>query len=259
MIAKEGNFELHENIYPILYLYFLKYNIMSCIIIDDDEIIEWDYKLLGQTVVWVANRGNPVSNASGAELRLSDDGNLVVLNSFKVPVWSSNSTPSTSNASVAVLLDTGNLVLKDGSNSSTLFWQSFDHPTDTWMPRGWLGVNKITGEYQSITSCENPAPGPSARSMDPDGSNQYVILWNGSEIYWSSGLWNGQYFTGVPGTKESTAFNFTFVDNRDRKFATYTITDSAFITRYVIDSAGQAGSGTGSTRPRNGRQSSRNH
>ncbi|XP_064957915.1 G-type lectin S-receptor-like serine/threonine-protein kinase At2g19130 [Musa acuminata AAA Group] len=76
--------------------------------------------------------------------------------------------------------------------------------------------------------------------MDPDGSNQYVILWNGSEIYWICGLWNGQHFTGVPGTTESTAFNFTFVDNSDRKFATYTITDSAFITHYVIDSAGQS-------------------
>ena len=150
MIAKEGNFELG---------FFTPGNS------GNSYIGIWYKKLPGQTVVWVANRGNPVSNASGAELRLSDDGNLVVLNSFKVPVWSSNSTISTSNASVAVLLDTGNLVLKDGSNSSTLLWQSFDHPTDTWMPGGWLGVNKITGEYQSITSWENPenpAPGPFA-------------------------------------------------------------------------------------------------
>ncbi|XP_038981803.1 G-type lectin S-receptor-like serine/threonine-protein kinase At2g19130 [Phoenix dactylifera] len=199
----------------------------------------WYKTIPVQTVIWVANRATPISNTSSAELKISEDGKLVLLNSSKIPVWSSNSTPSTSNSTVAVLLDTGNLVISKGSN--TTIWQSFDHPTDTWMPGGWLGVNKITGEYQSTTSWENPenpAPGPFAQSMDPDGSNQFVLLWNGSEIYWSSGLWNGQYFTAVPGTRESTPFNFTFVDNKQRKYAMYTILDSSFITRCVIDSSG---------------------
>ncbi|WOL08811.1 hypothetical protein Cni_G17564 [Canna indica] len=203
----------------------------------------WYNNLSGnRTVVWVANRACPISNTSAAEFKISEAGNLVIVNSSGAAVWSSNSTPSTLNASVAVLLGTGNLVLKDDLNSSTILWQSFDHPTDTWMPGGWLGVNKRTGEYQSITSWASPvdpAPGPFAQSMDPDGSDQYVLLWNGSEIYWNSGLWNGQYFTAVPGTKESTAFNFTFVDNPDRKFAMYTINDPSFLTRFVVDSAGQ--------------------
>ncbi|XP_073108472.1 G-type lectin S-receptor-like serine/threonine-protein kinase At2g19130 [Elaeis guineensis] len=200
----------------------------------------WYKTIPGQTVFWVANRATPISNTSSAEFKISEDGNLVLLNSSTIPVWSSNSTPSTSDSTVAVLLDTGNLVIRNGSN--TTIWQSFDHPTDTWMPGGWLGVNKVTGEYQSITSWENPenpAPGLFAESMDPDGSNQFVLLWNGSEVYWSSGLWNGQYFTAVPTTSASSPFNFTFTDNKQRKYAMYTILDSSFITRCVIDSSGQ--------------------
>ncbi|KAG1347233.1 putative G-type lectin S-receptor-like serine/threonine-protein kinase [Cocos nucifera] len=199
----------------------------------------WYKTIPGQTVFWVANRATPISNTSSAVFKISEDGKLVLLNGSKIPVWSSNSTPSTSESTVAVLLDTGNLVIRNGSN--TTIWQSFDHPTDTWMPGGWLGVNKITGEYQSITSWENPdnpAPGLFAESMDPDGSNQFVLLWNGSEVYWSSGPWNGQYFSEVPTTAESTPFNFTFNDNNQRKYAMYTILDSSFITRCVIDSSG---------------------
>ena len=63
------------------------------------------------------------------------------------------------------------------------------------MPGEWLGLNKITGEYQSTTSWENlekPAPGVFTQSMDPDGSNKFAWLWNDSEIYWQSGLWNGR-------------------------------------------------------------------
>nr|XP_029122471.1 G-type lectin S-receptor-like serine/threonine-protein kinase At2g19130 [Elaeis guineensis] len=109
------------------------------------------------------------------------------------------------------------------------------------MPGGLIGVNKITGEFQSTTSWENPenpAPGLFSHSMDPDGSNQHVLLWNASEIYWSSGLWNGQYFTAVPATRESTPFNLTFVDDKRRKYLMYTILDSSFITRTVIGSSG---------------------
>ncbi|KAG1347236.1 G-type lectin S-receptor-like serine/threonine-protein kinase [Cocos nucifera] len=199
----------------------------------------WYKKISVRTVIWVANRATPITNTSSAEFKISEDGKLVLLNSSKILFWSSNSTPSTSDSTVAVLLDTGNLVIRNGSN--TTIWQSFDHPTDTQMPGGWIGVNKITGEFQSITSWENPenpAPGLFSQSMDPGGSNQYVLLWNGSEIYWRSGLWNGQYFTTVPFSRGSIPFNVTFVDNKQQKYIMYTILDSSFITRSVIGSSG---------------------
>nr|CAD1819214.1 unnamed protein product [Ananas comosus var. bracteatus] len=148
--------------------------------------------------------------------------------------------PSNSNASTAVLLDSSNLILTDSVNS-LIIWQSFDYPGDTWMPGGWLGFNKITGEYQSITcweNPENPAPGPFSQSLDPDGSDQSVILYNRSQVYLSSGLWNGQYFSLVPVTGRQSVFNLTFINNRERKYAIYTIEDSSVITRYVLGSSG---------------------
>ncbi|KAJ0966043.1 hypothetical protein J5N97_027181 [Dioscorea zingiberensis] len=203
----------------------------------------WYKNIPTRDIIWVANRETPVSNPSTTELKISQDGQLVLFNQSKLPVWSSNSTRSiSSDAKLAVLLDSGNLVLKNVSNSSASIWQSFDHPTDTWMPGAWLGVNKVTGEFQSMTSWKtpkDPAPGPYTERMDPDGSNQYVFLYNNSEVYWRSGLWNGQYFGAVPGTREKTAIMLSFVDGEVWKYATYTITVPSMIARFVIDSSGQ--------------------
>nr|XP_010928211.1 G-type lectin S-receptor-like serine/threonine-protein kinase At2g19130 [Elaeis guineensis] len=227
IVSKEGNFELGFFAPGYSRNYYIGI---------------WYKKVPVQTVIWVANRATPIFNTSSAVFRISEDGQLGLLNRYKILVWSSNSTPSTSDSTVAVLLDTGNLVIRNGS--STTIWQSFDHPTDTVMPEELLGVNKITGEYQSVTSWknpENPAPGPFALRMDPDGSNQFVLLWNGSEIYWTSGIWNGQYFPISPGTVESSLIKITFVDNEQWKYVMYTILDSSFISRIVIDSSGLVG------------------
>lgn len=66
------------------------------------------------------------------------------------PIWSTNVSSIASNSTIADLLDTGNVVLTDGSDSSAVIWQSFDHTTDTWLPKGWIGRNKITGEKQRL-------------------------------------------------------------------------------------------------------------
>ncbi|MQL95125.1 hypothetical protein Taro_027789 [Colocasia esculenta] len=205
----------------------------------------WYKKIAKQTVVWVANRENPLSNTSSSELKISKDGNLVLLDhsKTKTPVWSSNSTSSKSNGTVnAALLDSGNLVLRDILDPSVIVWQSFDHPTDTWLPGGWVGINKITGEYQMLTSWKNsedPSRGRFSESLDPSGSNQHVIMWNRSRVYWQSGVWNGQIFTQVPGMQERVLFNLSFVDTEEKKYSTYTIGSKTMVTRNVMDSSGQ--------------------
>ncbi|KAJ8629051.1 hypothetical protein MRB53_022374 [Persea americana] len=142
----------------------------------------WHKKIQVRTVVWVANREAPLPNTS-SELKIAEDGNLVLMNSSKIPIWSTNSTSIVSNSTVAVLLDTGNLVLRDVSDSFSVIWQSFDYPTDTWMPGGKLGLNKITGHIMRLTSwksSEDPSPGPFSLELDTNGTLLVLmpVSWN---------------------------------------------------------------------------------
>ncbi|KAJ8631013.1 hypothetical protein MRB53_024336 [Persea americana] len=200
----------------------------------------WYKKIQQKTPVWVANRDKPLPDTS-SELRFSY-GNLVLLSQSKIPIWSSNSTSGGSNSAVAVLLETGNLVLRDGSNSSDIFWQSFDHPTDTWLPGGKLGLNKVTGENQVLYSwknSENPARGMFSLEIDPNGSSQYYLVWNRSTRYWTSGVWNGQTFSLVPEMTANYIYNFSYVSNDKENYFTYTTMDSSLVSRFVMDVSGQ--------------------
>ncbi|KAF0905127.1 hypothetical protein E2562_000924 [Oryza meyeriana var. granulata] len=67
-----------------------------------------------KAVIWVANRDNPVTSATSPKLKISEDGYLVLLDKFEEPKWSSNGTWKKPGKSVvAVLLNNGNLILRD--------------------------------------------------------------------------------------------------------------------------------------------------
>ncbi|XP_028071381.1 G-type lectin S-receptor-like serine/threonine-protein kinase At1g11300 [Camellia sinensis] len=90
----------------------------------------WYYKISEQTVVWVANQDNPINGKSGV-ISINQDGNLVIYdddNTHNV-TWDTNiSTAAATNSYYSArLLDSGNLVVSNSSNNSTIFvWQSFD-------------------------------------------------------------------------------------------------------------------------------------
>ncbi|MGV7400565.1 bulb-type lectin domain-containing protein, partial [Mycobacterium kansasii] len=85
-------------------------------------------------------------------------------------------------------------VLREGPNSSEPLWQSFDHPTDTWLPGGKIAYNKLTNVSQQLTSWKNKDdPAPSQFTFEiVSKSKSYVILWNKTTQYWTSGEWNQQ-------------------------------------------------------------------
>ncbi|XP_013624314.1 PREDICTED: G-type lectin S-receptor-like serine/threonine-protein kinase At1g11280 [Brassica oleracea var. oleracea] len=64
----------------------------------------WFKKLTPRVIVWVANREKPVTNLV-ANLTISINGSLILLDSSQNVVWSTR-TPSTSNKCHAKLLDT---------------------------------------------------------------------------------------------------------------------------------------------------------
>ncbi|KAL9453550.1 hypothetical protein AB3S75_009204 [Citrus x aurantiifolia] len=204
----------------------------------------WYNKVSERTIVWVANREQPVSDRFSSVLRILD-GNLVLFNESQLLIWSTNLTATSRRSVDAVLLDEGNLVLRDLSNNlSEPLWQSFDHPAHTWIPGMKLTFNKRNNVSQLLTSWknkENPAPGLFSLELAPDGSNQYVILWNRSEQYWRSGPWddNAKIFSLVPEMTLNYIYNFSYVSNENESYFTYKVKDSTYTSRFIMDFSGQ--------------------
>ena len=175
--------------------------------------------------VWVANREKPVSLSS--ELKISD-GNLLLFDKSKTPIWSTN-VSSASPSAQAVLLDNGNLVLNDGSsNPSSYLWQSFDHPSHTWLPGAKLGYNKVTKTSQVLTSWKNiedPSPGLFTHRLDPSEVS-INSLWNNSKNYWTTGSWDGHSFRLLPGMRFDYAYSFSFVSNENESYFTFALANT---------------------------------
>ncbi|KAL6642390.1 hypothetical protein ACP70R_020571 [Stipagrostis hirtigluma subsp. patula] len=211
----------------------------------------WFHSISKFTPVWVANRDNPFKNPNSLELQVSHDGNLVVFNQpAETVLWSTkanmrriNTTEFHSkNNTIAMLLDNGNLVLRNTSNSSDIFWQSFDHPTNTYFPGAKTGWDKVTGLNRRLISWKNsvsPATGAYCYEMDPSGINQIIIeQLNSSTPYWSTGVWNGQYFSSLPESARQV-INKSFVDNAHEKYYTFSIQNETAILYHHLDITGQ--------------------
>ncbi|KAG5244711.1 G-type lectin S-receptor serine/threonine-protein kinase [Salix suchowensis] len=204
----------------------------------------WYRNFADKTIVWVANRESPSNNPASSKLELLSDGNLVLLKNPTGTVWSTalaSSMPDTIKAE-AVILDDGNFVIRDGSNPSTIYWQSFDYPTDTWLPGAKLGINKHTGQVQRLISWKNsedPAPGMFSVGIDPNGSSQFFMEWNRSHRYWSSGEWNGERFSLIPEMRLKYIFNYSYVSNENESYFTCSLYNTSYLSRIVIDVSGQ--------------------
>ncbi|QCE09600.1 G-type lectin S-receptor-like serine/threonine-protein kinase At2g19130 [Vigna unguiculata] len=204
----------------------------------------WYKKVTQKTIVWVANRDNHVPDKNTATLTISDS-NLVLLDGSSNQVWSTNtSSPRSGSVVEAVLLNSGNLVLRDRAddNASEPSWQSFDHPTDTFLPGGKIKLDHKTKKPQYLTSWKNtedPATGLFSLELDPEGSTSYLITRNKTEQYWTSGAWNGHIFSLVPEMRLNYIFNFSFVSNENESYFTYSLYNSSIISRLLIDVTGQ--------------------
>lgn len=74
--------------------------------------------------------------------------------------------------------------------------------------------------------------------LDPNGS-QYIIKWNRSIQYWTSGAWNGKIFSLVPEMRLNYIYNFSYVDNKNESYFTYNLYDNTIISRFIMDYSGQ--------------------
>ncbi|XP_018730604.2 G-type lectin S-receptor-like serine/threonine-protein kinase At1g11330 isoform X1 [Eucalyptus grandis] len=204
----------------------------------------WYNNVPRYSVLWVANRKNPILDSSGV-MTISGDGNLVVMNGKRELVWSSNVSNSVTNAK-AQLLDSGNLVLlKQSSNSSANdaenLWESFQHMTDSFLEKMKLSTNSRTNEKQALTSWKSPSDpsiGSFSASLDPRNIPE-LFIWNGSSLYWRSGPWNGNIFTGVPEMQSVYSNGFNLVDDHEGTFyLTYRFAEASYMSYLLLKSNG---------------------
>ncbi|KAF3322061.1 G-type lectin S-receptor-like serine/threonine-protein kinase [Carex littledalei] len=182
----------------------------------------WYHKIAYLTPVWIANRNNPLVDKSGV-LLFNNNGELVITDvrggSFTVAYGLGRNNVE------ATILDSGNLVLREISNLSSIIWQSFDYPTNTWLPGMKLGV--IEGQNRLITSWRSsidPAAGDFSFGLDPKKTGTFLI-WKEDKVIWTSGRWQE-----IP---EFSALHFNFVSNSEEMYYTYSSTN---FSRFVIDS-----------------------
>ncbi|KAL8153678.1 hypothetical protein V2J09_011438 [Rumex salicifolius] len=174
------------------------------------------YKVSPETIVWVANRENPLAAYDqSVKLILNEDGNLKLFDGKKSLVWSTNLSVPLDN-SIATLYDTGNFILKDNTTNK-IAWESFNQTSDVNLSAMSFQISTKESAkllMNSWRSANDPSPGNFTLKIIPKIPVQGYI-WKGSIIYWRTGPWNSVTFVGIPDL--STAFTDTFsihVDSR---------------------------------------------
>ncbi|OMP04555.1 S-locus glycoprotein [Corchorus olitorius] len=195
----------------------------------------WYKNIPMQTVVWVANRINSINDSTGL-LKIETTGRVVLQGQNRTTVWSiNNSTEGVRNPTLQ-LLNSGNLVVKDGDSENYL-WQSFDYPTDTMLPGmkiGWdLRIN-LSRRLVAWKNLDDPSPGDLTYGMELQG-NPELVIWKGSVKYYRSGLWNGDGFGGSPVYRSNKVFTYDFVWNEEEVYYIYSLKNKSVMSRVVLN------------------------
>ncbi|KAJ8628338.1 hypothetical protein MRB53_021645 [Persea americana] len=161
----------------------------------------WYNKIPEHKVIWVANRQNPVTNSSGV-FTINSNGDLVLLDKQNNTVWFALNASTEIRNSRAKLLDTGNLVLLEHGEERVL-WQSFEHPSDTFLSTMKLGESKRLRSWKSLS---DPSIGSFSAGVNVAGNLTQTFVWHNSTPLWRTGPWNGRTFTGISST-DSEYFN----------------------------------------------------
>ncbi|KAK9697030.1 hypothetical protein RND81_08G010400 [Saponaria officinalis] len=189
-------------------------------------------------VVWVANRDNPLNDGTGV-LRVSEDGHLQLLDGRNEIFWSSDF--STGGGTVAQLLDTGNLVLI-ANESGMIIWQSFEHPTDSWLPLVRFTVKRDTNENPMLRSWKSdldPSSGQFRFGIVPRTLPEFFTL-DGNKPYWRSGPWNGYLYIGIPFMNSEVSTGFNIIDDHDGSlYVDYSVLNRSLLERYIVNFDGQ--------------------
>ncbi|XVE87885.1 hypothetical protein DITRI_Ditri19aG0024500 [Diplodiscus trichospermus] len=202
----------------------------------------WYNQTPEKTVVWVANRENPINDTSGI-FSIDGRGNLALYQRNQtLSVWSTNISITGTRNSIAQLLDSGNLVLLQNDTRRTVLWQSFDYPTNTLLPSMKIGLSFRAGLNRFLTSWKSPNdPGIGNYSfrINPTGFPQWY-LYKGSSPLWRAGSWTGQRWSGIPEMTRNNILTYSFVNNDEEVSFTIWVTSASIFTRVITTETGLA-------------------
>ena len=151
----------------------------------------WYHSIPERTVVWVANRDSPISNHSSVKLTITNSSEMVLFDSEGRSVWmtANTTTAGGDDGAVAVLLDSGNFVLR--LLNGTVVWQSIHHPTDTILPNTTFLLSYKAQVVESLVAWKGPDDPSEGPKMRPEGGE-----WEPIKIYRNLklGLRSQEYF-----------------------------------------------------------------
>ncbi|PNY06072.1 serine/threonine protein kinase [Trifolium pratense] len=201
----------------------------------------WYKDISPQTIVWIANRDDPLGNSAGT-LNVTDKGTLIVLDSKGV-IWSSDSSKTATNVTkpIVQLLENGNLIVKDETNPDDILWQSFDTPGDTLLPGMKVRSSLVNSDKKGLVSwrdTQDPATGLYSYRIDTNGLPQ-VAIEQGNSFYVRIGSWNGNMLAGIPAMILYDFLNFTLVTTDKEVSYGYELLDKSIVSRYKLTSSGQ--------------------
>lgn len=186
----------------------------------------WYNKVPERTVVWIANRDSPITTSTSAKLAISNNSELVLSDSQGHIFWMATSNTSGGAGAFAVLLSSGNFVLR--SPNGTGIWQSFDHPTDTVLPTMRILLSyksQPATRFLAWKGLDDPSTGDISCSMDPASSDLQMFIWNGTSPYFRFSVLNDVPVSG--GTYQSNSTSVTYqgmmVNTDDETYYTFTV------------------------------------
>ncbi|XP_052726832.1 G-type lectin S-receptor-like serine/threonine-protein kinase At4g27290 [Vigna angularis] len=176
-------------------------------------------------------------------LTITNEGNMVLLDNNNETVWSTNITSLTTQPllnPMVQLLDTANLVVKEGNSSNnsdnekeeSFLWQSFDYPCDTLLPGmklGWDLKRGIDRKLRAWKSWDDPSSGNLTWGMLLS-SYPELVLKKGSVEYQRSGPWNGAGFSGQPVLRITPVVDTKFVNDSNEVYYSYSLRNKSVIS-----------------------------
>ncbi|XBI22160.1 hypothetical protein VPH35_063210 [Triticum aestivum] len=191
------------------------------------------------TVVWVANRDNPITDASSAVLSMTNSSSLVLSQTNgRHILWMENTI--TGGNSSAKLLNSGNLVVL--SSDGAMLWQSFENPSDVvlaGMPMRDTHKTHPPWRIISWKGPDDPSKGRFSAGKDLATPLQYFV-WDGSVPYRRAPVWNGYVYSNMELQTVSSLMYLTINKGTDDEtYATFGLSDGSSRIFYKVDYSGK--------------------